>query len=301
MAIQGAPGADTTAPRPAAPTVRTRSGATLPLPPADLRFMGDTDESLVPFGNSLAAFLVEYGLTERSSVLDVGCGYGRLAFGLLCSTDFRGDYLGFDILKKHIGWCQATITPVFPKVRFAHLNVRNDRYNPRGKIEPEAATFPARSRAFDQCALFSVFTHMYRSNIERYLGEIRRVLRPGGSAVTTWFSFNEARLPAVVADDCVYPMVHELDTTTRYANAEDPLFAICHHESAIREMAAAAGLELVSFERGRWAGGEGRWLQDIAVLRRPASDRRKDPDPPGFSVASRVRRRARRLVRRVTG
>ncbi len=296
MATPGSPAADA----PVA-TVRTRSGVVLPLPPQDLRFMSDTDESFVTFGSSLAAFLVEFGLKDTSSLLDVGCAYGRLAIGLLCSTDFRGEYLGFDILRKHVGWCRDSITPAFPKVRFALLDVRNDRYNPRGKIEPEAAVFPARSRAFDMCALFSVFTHMYRSNIERYLGEIRRTLRPGGQAVTTWFSFDEARLPAVLADDCVYPMVHELDATTRYANADDPLFAICHHHSAIREMVAKAGLEIASFERGRWAGGEGRWLQDIAVLRRPVSDTRKDPDPPGFSLASRVRRRARRAVRRVTG
>ena len=36
-------------------------------------------------------------MTADSAVLDVGCGYGRLALGILHATDFRGYYLGFDI------------------------------------------------------------------------------------------------------------------------------------------------------------------------------------------------------------
>ncbi len=282
-------------------TVRTRSGIELQLPPQNLRFMGDTDESFVAFGSSLAALLVENGLHAKSSVLDIGSGYGRLAIGLLVSTDFDGRYLGFDILKRHVRWCRAAITPSFPTVRFALLDIRNSRYNPRGKIEPEAVSFPTHSRAFDLCAVFSVFTHQHRTNIERYLAEIRRVLRPGGSAVTTWFSFDDERLPAVVSPECAYPMVHVIDATTRYTNPDDQLHAIAYHESAIREMVATAGLELVSFERGSWVDGKGRWFQDLAVVRRPASDRRRDQDPPGYTFTDRARRKLRRLTHRQGG
>jgi SAM-dependent methyltransferase len=288
------------------PMSLARSGRPLPLPPARLRFMGEDDETLIRVGDELAGLLVSQGLTAGSSVLDVGCGYGRLALGILHSTDHRGPYLGFDILPRQIEWCRTTISPAFPSVRFVHLDVRNGRYNPKGTIEATDVAFPARSATTDVCALFSVFTHLYRADIERYLGEIRRVLRPGGVAVTTWFLLDEARVPLAAAPTAMYPMVHVLDATTRYAEATDPLRAIAYDEAAVRAMVVAARLELVSVERGTWAGEPGRTVQDLVVLRRSATDTTIDPQPKGPAIPARghpaiawLRRLPRRVARRV--
>jgi SAM-dependent methyltransferase len=264
------------------------SGRVLPLPPAGLRFMGESDDQLIAIGDELAGLLVDFGLTPTSTILDVGCGYGRLALGVLHSIDYRGSYLGFDILPRHIAWCRSAITPAFRRMRFAHLDVRNDRYNARGAIDPTHATFPARSARTDVCALFSVFTHLYRADIERYLAEIRRALRPGGVAVTTWFLFDKARLASATAPGSLYQMVHVLDETTRYAELADPLRAIAYEEGAVREMAQAAGLELLDIERGTWTRDPGRVLQDLVVFRRPASDTSVDADPPAFSLGGRL-------------
>jgi len=268
--------------------------------------MNEDDEALIRIGDELAGILVEHGLTPDNSVLDVGCGYGRLALGILHATNHRGPYLGFDILRRQIEWCRATITPAFPNVRFVHVDVRNARYNPHGTLEATEAMFPVRSGATDLCALFSVFTHFYRADIDRYLSEIRRVLRPGGVAVTTWFLLDAARIPLAAAADAMYPMVHTLDATARYADATDPLRAIAYDEAAVREAVAAARLELVEVVRGTWAGEPGRTVQDIVVLRRSVSDTTIDPGPkrPGIGartrpVIARVRRLPRGVVRRV--
>jgi SAM-dependent methyltransferase len=281
-----------------------RSGPVLPLPSVELRFMGENDERLIQVGDELAGLLVAYGLAADSTILDVGCGYGRLALGILHSMDYRGTYLGFDILKRQIEWCRTTISPAFPTMRFAHLDVRNGRYNPSGAIEPTAVSFPARSSSTDVCALFSVCTHLYRADIERYLGEIRRVLRPGGVAITTWFLFDEARLPLVTSSAATYPMIHILDPVTRFADEADPLRAIAFEEGAVREMAKAAGLEVLAVDRGTWAGEPGRTFQDLIALRRPASDTRIDPEPKGPDIAARAataERAIRRLARRTLG
>jgi SAM-dependent methyltransferase len=271
-----------------------RSGRPLPLPPTALRFMGEDDERLIRLGDELAGLLVAYGMTADSAVLDAGCGYGRLALGLLHSTDHRGPYLGFDILPRQIEWCRTTITPSFPKIRFAHLDIRNGRYNPRGTIEPTEASFPARSARTDVCALFSVFTHLYRPDIERYLDEIRRVLRPGGVAVTTWLLFDEARLPQATSPAALYPMVHVLDDVTRYSEEGDPLRAIAYEEEAVRGMARAARLEVLTVEHGTWAGEPGRVTQDLVVLRRAESDTTVDPEPKGPGVVARLAQAGRR-------
>ncbi|HSS36772.1 MAG TPA: class I SAM-dependent methyltransferase [Patescibacteria group bacterium] len=277
----------------------SRSGRPLPLPPAKLRFMGENDERFVQVGDELAALLVAYGLTPDSVVLDVGCGYGRLGLGILHSTDHRGRYLGFDILQPQIDWCRTTISPSFPMMRFAHLDIRNERYNPGGTIEPAKASFPARSASTDVCALFSVFTHLYRPDIERYLDEIRRVLRPGGVAVTTWFLFDQARLPDATSSSATYPMIHVLDEVTRYSEDGNPLRAIAYEESAVRGMARTAGLEVLAVDRGTWTGEPGRVFQDIVVLRRSASDTTVDPAPEPPGIATRAAAASRRTVARV--
>jgi SAM-dependent methyltransferase len=90
---------------------RTPSGQAIPLPPARLRFMRESDEQLIATGDELAGLLAEYGMTADADVLDVGCGYGRLALGILHATDHRGPYLGFDILPRHVDWCRTMISP----------------------------------------------------------------------------------------------------------------------------------------------------------------------------------------------
>jgi SAM-dependent methyltransferase len=249
----------------------SKSGRPLPLPPQPLRFMGEDDATLIGIGVELAGLLAQHGLQPTSSVLDVGCGYGRLALGILHASDHRGPYLGFDILDRHVAWCREHITAAYPTFRFQRLDIRNERYNRNGTIDPTLAVFPADSGATDVCAVFSVFTHLYRPVVVRYLSEIRRVLRPGAIAVTTWLLFDEARLPAVISDRSTYPMRHTLDEATRYAAAEDPLRAIAFEEGLVQTLIRQAGLEVVVVERGTWAREPGRVFQDLVVMRRPES------------------------------
>jgi SAM-dependent methyltransferase len=258
--------------------------------------MGENDEQLIDVGDELAGLLVDFGMTKDSAVLDVGCGYGRLALGILHATDHRGSYLGFDILARQIDWCQTTISPSFPKMRFVHLDIRNGRYNPRGTIEPTEASFPARSASTDVCALFSVCTHLYRPDIERYLDEIRRVLRPGGVAITTWFLFDEARLAHATSSRATYPMIHILDEVTRFTEEGNPLRAIAYQEAAVRGMARAARLEVLAVDRGTWAGEPGRVFQDVVVLRRSESDVLVDPEPKGPGISARAAIAGRRAI-----
>ncbi len=259
-----------------------------------MRFMREDDERLIAVGDELAGLLIEHGLTPDGSVLDIGSGYGRLALGILHSLDYRGRYLGFDILARHVAWCASTITPAFPMMRFKHLDILNERYNPAGTLDPTTVGFPAPSAQTDFCALFSVFTHLHRPVVERYLHEIHRVLRPGGVAVTTWFLFDDARLPAATSSAATYPMVHVLDAVSRYTEADNPLRAIAFDEDAVRGWAAAARLEVVLIDHGTWAGEPGRTFQDLVVLRRAPADVEVEPMPKGPPLGPRARATARR-------
>jgi len=242
----------------------------LPLPPQRLRFMGESDDRLVELGQDLAGCLRRHGLGESDRLLDVGSGYGRLAIGLV-TTGFRGDYVGFEILRKQVMWCRRRLTPYTGgQYRFRHHNVRNSRYNPGGDLLAHEARFPVRRAAFDFCSVFSVFTHMYEADIRRYLQEIRRAVKPGGSALTTWFLFDDERLTSATDPaQTQFPMVNVINAVTRYSEPADPLRAIAYEESFARSMVAAAGLEIVAVERGCWCGEASEEYQDVILLRVP--------------------------------
>jgi|GEM_PF-1261617 len=244
----------------------------LPIPPKHLRFMTESDERFVSTARSLAATVVGAGLQPQSDVLDVGSGYGRLAVGLMDRSDFTGTYLGFDILPRHVAWCSNVITRADERFQFRHLDLLNQRYNPTGQLDPGEAVFPAEDASVDVCALFSVFTHLYRPTVERYLAEIARVLRPGGSAVTSWLLFDDRRLATVTSDASTYPLRLRGEDGSRFMQADDPLRAIGFPQDDVAAMAAKAGLSVARIEHGYWdtgvSDGSTTQFQDLVILHR---------------------------------
>ena len=234
--------------------------------------MKEDDERFVRTGRELASALAAHGLTEQSTVMDVGSGYGRLAIGLLNEGNHAGQYIGFDILPKHVTWCQDNITPVAEGYRFVHLDALNQRYNPKGTLDPDKLRFPTKNATVDVAAVFSVFTHLYRPTIEQYLRELHRVLRPGGVAVTTWLLWDDERLPAVTSDSCAYPLAFVLDPDTRYSDEADPLRAIAFRPERVEQLVQAAGLRIRSTTRGSWDGvTTSETFQDLIVLEQGGS------------------------------
>ena len=158
------------------------------MPPMELRFMAEDDEQFNDIGDMIVVDMIELcALRADASVLDIGSGYGRVAHALW-RREFEGDYLGLEILRRQVDWCAAEITPASGgSLRFEHLDVRNTRYNPGGTMAAEEATFAAAADAsIDVAVLTSVFTHMYPAEVERYLHELARVLRPGARALATF-------------------------------------------------------------------------------------------------------------------
>lgn len=79
------------------------------MPPAELRFMGASDEEFARVGDRVVRSLRELaGLEPAESVLEIGCGYGRVAHALLRSGH-AGPYTGMDILPRHVEWCASNI------------------------------------------------------------------------------------------------------------------------------------------------------------------------------------------------
>lgn len=194
------------------------------------------------------------GLKPQHSVMDVGCGFGRVAIHLLNVLAPQSNYLGFDVVPSEIEWCRANITPRNPRFAFEHLDVRNKTYNPTGTLLAKNIRFPVQDGArFDLVFLFSVFTHMLPEFIATYLAEIHRHLVPGGRLFASFFLINEDSRRLMDAGLGQFRFVQERGGY--YAQSRnDPEAAIAFDEDAVWRMMMTAGFIRDKVVYGRWPG-----------------------------------------------
>jgi len=119
-------------------------------------------------------------LRENSIVLDVGCGCGRMARTLVYHPYIK-QYIGFDVIRENIDWCERSIVPLSKgRFEFHYLDVCSRAYNPAGKLKGTDVVFPAVDGAISFAFAGSVFTHLLQDDAKHYLREVRRVLEPDG-------------------------------------------------------------------------------------------------------------------------
>ena len=223
----------------------------------------------------LLDFLVEFlsyfvelgGLKPEDRVLEVGSGIGRMARPL---TAYLGDgsYEGIDIVGQGIRWCQANITKRHPNFRFQLADVRNTMYNPEGKFAAAEYRFPFDDGCFDFVYLTSVFTHMLRREVARYLGEIARTLRPNGRCFATYFLLNEESRMLMESGCSSLCFDYRLDNCWT-DDAHVPEHAIAFDVDYIRSLHCDLGFTIETIQNGGWCG-RNQYLsyQDILVARR---------------------------------
>jgi SAM-dependent methyltransferase len=100
-----------------------------------------------------------------------------------------GTYHGFDISSETMNFCRSLIS--HPGFSFTSINLHHPIYNPSGKIKPEKFSFPFKDDTFDVAIAASIFSHLGLAAAKRYLAELRRVLRPGGRAIISFFAVPE--------------------------------------------------------------------------------------------------------------
>jgi SAM-dependent methyltransferase len=217
------------------------------LPAQHLRLCGQEFRDHAYFLRSARAEadrLVEHcGLTRDSALLDIGCGFGRLAIGVLDRVGDIRDYRGVDVSVAAVQWCRRHITAAHPTVQFTRLDVRNERYNPGGGEITGAFRLPLADAAFDAAYAYSVFSHMELSDIEQYLLELHRVLRPGGAAFVTLF----------VADDVPDVSINPASGSLTW---QGPLHCVRYRRSLIDERIQQAGFTITQFADGVETDGQ---------------------------------------------
>ena len=194
--------------------------------------------------------LLQQGLRPEQTLIDVGCGSGRLATQL---RDFLGGlYVGIDIVPELLEHART-------------LCARDDwKFERAPGLE-----IPVESDSADFVTFFSVFTHLTHEETYRYLQESHRVLKPGGKVV---FSFFEFRLPlhwlifeTVLNDANPHKVLNQfMDRDAIRAWAEHAGFVVAEiHDGDKPHIALDA---TVHFEDGREMHGLGNLGQSVCVL-----------------------------------
>ncbi len=196
---------------------------------------------------SVGLFKQLCGLQPQHSVLDIGSGIGRIAIPLTKYLNEKGRYEGFDVVKKGVNWCTERISHRFPNFQFQYISLENDLYRSDGGSATNFR-FPYPDASFDFAVANSVFTHMLPDEVDNYLKELRRVLRPDGVAYLTFFVFDE-KTAWPTGFDFPYGYGHYrlMDEVVKSAN-------VAFEEAHLRSMVSKNGLKLRNIHYGFWRG-----------------------------------------------
>ena len=170
------------------------------------------------------------------TVVEIGCGVGRLLRALSIESKSSFSYIGVDIDPVSIDYCEKVYGDTHHD--FHLINVSNGAYRPDGKEDPTNITFDMVSdNAVDIVIAWSVFTHMEIDHIRHYLKEISKKLNSTGVFVFSAFVEDDR---SWIKDN--FKFAYNEGSTV---NIENPMKAICFTEEIYVNAIKAAGLELV--------------------------------------------------------
>ncbi len=217
-------------------------------PPLGDIYTGSGD--FIKQGNHQVKLLKNYiSIAENNTILDIGSGIGRTAIPLTSFLHSSASYEGFDVVEKGVNWCNKKIKKDFPNFNFQYIPLNNDLYN-ESRIKAEAFIFPYKSNRFDKAFLFSVFTHMLPIEVENYILQIARVLKPGGQCLATFFTYNmQNEFVISTQKDFNFPVKKE-KYRLMHKNVRSANMAI--HEDYLDAIIQKSGLKKIKLIEGYW-------------------------------------------------
>jgi len=228
-----------------------RQGAAdgLPIPPFSLRILVAASPDISWFlesgrraAESIRTTLARnrLDLASMKAVLDFGCGCGRV---IRHWAPLGAEVHGSDLNPRLIAWCQR--------------NLAFGRFSTNGPTPP----VPHASGQFDFAYALSVLTHMPEAAQHAWMGELARVLRPGGHLLVT--THGEHYLGQLTGEEGRRFAAGQLVVR----NEDRPGSNVCgayHPETYVRER-LARGFQVLEFIP---EGAAGNPYQDLYLLRR---------------------------------
>jgi SAM-dependent methyltransferase len=214
-------------------------------------------------------------LGAKRSVLDVGCGCGRIATGLTQLLDENSDYIGVDILPGLVEFGRKFITPRYPRFKFLLLDEGNFTYDtlrPKGSAVDIAKLWQAApAGSVDLAISISLFTHLDFAAAVDVLKNISRLLATGGQAFITIFVVDGEARRNIESGVTGFRFAHRTPSGELSAEKlDDPTFAVGYVVEKMDELVDSAGLRRERWIRGYWSqSNSGETFQDALILRKP--------------------------------
>lgn len=222
-------------------------------------------------GISLARALEKFaGLKENSRVLEIGCGYGRVALPLTQVINSEGSYTGVEIMPEAVAWCTQNIPALHPGFKFHHLDVYNEFYNPNGAQSVSDIALPFEDASLDLVFLTSVFTHLVAEDVDAYMREIARVLTPSGVLAGTWFMVDHGVGAKILDGRAQIPIAWADGAGAYFKSAERGTVAVAYDEAVVDAFHERTGFAIENKRRGHWfsRADAGPPYQDWIIARR---------------------------------
>jgi SAM-dependent methyltransferase len=216
----------------------------VPLPPRRLmvRVAGtaDADWFLRSGRAGYDAIAAHVSLDEIASVLDFGCGCGRV------TRYFRkheGEVAGSDVNRDAVAWCRANL--------------------PFGNFELNGLAPPLvfADASFDLVYALSVFTHLTADLQLAWRDELRRVLRPGGRLLVT--THGRSYLPRL--DDEERSRFARGELVVRWGEVAGSNLCSAYHPEPYLRDTFADGFTFLGLEA---EGARGNPTQDLVLLQK---------------------------------
>jgi len=156
------------------------------LPPGDIPWNIDT-----PPGQLVE--LVVSGRVRPCAAVDLGCGAGNYAVWL-ASRGF--DVTGIDISETALAHGRRLCESASAGWAHEPVGTRDSRGTCRFMVADMVAAVPLRDRCFDFAFDWEVLHHIFPEDRPRYVANVHRLLRPGGTYYSVCFSETDPQLSA---------------------------------------------------------------------------------------------------------
>lgn len=183
-------------------------------------------------------FVFTQGLADaRSNILDIGSGCGRWAHWLrdynFRGRRFSGRYVGVDIDAEAIEWCERHYDA--ERFRFHHSTHSSVSYHQHG--ESAHYRVPEPDESFDLIISNSLLTHVLEAELENYMRESVRLLKPGGAVMHSHFNLDYPPASYGTRHTFQHAIGH-----ARVESLDQPEAAVAYRTNYLFEVARAVGL-----------------------------------------------------------
>lgn len=220
-------------------------------PPLRLRQMVGSLNDFEGSGGEYMAYLkLLCDLKSGDNVMDIGSGCGLMCLKVnenptLPGYIKPGSYVGIDTNKTLVDWCNR------------YIKLTNGFF----VTPPIKNRLPGLNETVDVILCKSLFTHLFKHEVESYLSEIRRLLKPKGRCLATFFLLNDKEYKGRYSFG-----YYEGDfSLERYSQ---PRAAVAYEEEWIQKTLEGFGFSH-EVHYGSWRGdNKGLSFQDIIILRK---------------------------------